>query len=90
MEIESLIVFLVIGAAAGWLAGTLMKGAGFGIIGNIIVGICGAVLGGFLFGLAGVSVGSGDYSGGSHSGSKKGDHLIMKDIDTNNIAIADF
>jgi len=45
--------FLIIGAVAGWLAGLIMKGAGFGIIVNIIVGCVGAVLGGWLFGLLG-------------------------------------
>jgi len=53
MDITSLIIFLAIGALAGWLAGNIMKGSGFGIIGNIIVGIVGAVLGGFLIGLLG-------------------------------------
>jgi uncharacterized membrane protein YeaQ/YmgE (transglycosylase-associated protein family) len=49
--------FIVVGLVAGWLAGTLMKGGGFGIIGDIIVGVIGALLGGFLFGLMGVSAG---------------------------------
>lgn len=53
MVITSLIIFLAIGALAGWLAGNIMKGSGFGIIGNIVVGIVGAVLGGFLIGLLG-------------------------------------
>ena len=57
METNSLILTLVIGALAGWLAGKIMKGKGFGVIGNIVVGIVGAVLGGFLFGLLGVSAG---------------------------------
>jgi len=47
------IVFLIIGAIAGWLAGTLMRGDGFGLFGNIGVGIVGAVIGGFLLGLVG-------------------------------------
>ncbi len=47
--------FILIGLAAGFLAGTVVKGHGFGIIGNIIVGIIGAVLGGFLFRLLGLS-----------------------------------
>ena len=55
MDITSLIIFLAIGAVAGWLAGLLMKGAGFGILGNIVVGIIGAVVGGFVFGLLGIS-----------------------------------
>ena len=57
MDIQALIIFLAIGAVAGWLAGTLMKGGGFGLLGNIIVGIIGAVLGGFVFGFLGISAG---------------------------------
>ena len=57
MEATSLIVFLIIGAIAGWLAGTLMKGGGFGLLGNIAIGVLGAVIGGFLFGLLGISAG---------------------------------
>ena len=44
-----LIWFILIGLAAGWLAGQLMKGGGFGVVGDIIVGVIGALLGGFLF-----------------------------------------
>jgi uncharacterized membrane protein YeaQ/YmgE (transglycosylase-associated protein family) len=47
MTIEALIIWLVIGAAAGWLAGQIVKGYGFGLIGNIVVGIIGAVLAGW-------------------------------------------
>jgi uncharacterized membrane protein YeaQ/YmgE (transglycosylase-associated protein family) len=57
MNAEQLLVFLVIGAVAGWLAGKIIKGGGFGILGNIIVGILGAVIGGWLFGILGISVG---------------------------------
>lgn len=46
---EGLLWFLLIGAAAGWLAGQLMKGRGFGVIGNILVGVVGSVFGGWLF-----------------------------------------
>lgn len=49
----SFLWFILIGACAGWLAGQILKGGGFGVVGNIIVGVIGAVLGGFLFGLAG-------------------------------------
>ena len=49
MDIPSLIIFLAIGAAAGWIAGQLTKGRGFGLIVNTLVGIVGAVLGGILF-----------------------------------------
>jgi uncharacterized membrane protein YeaQ/YmgE (transglycosylase-associated protein family) len=51
----NILIFLAIGAVAGWLAGTLMKGGGFGLIGNIVVGIIGSVVGGLLFGLLGLS-----------------------------------
>ena len=57
MESTGLIAFLFIGAIAGWLAGTLMKGGGFGLFGNIVVGIIGAVIGGYVFGLLGISAG---------------------------------
>jgi uncharacterized membrane protein YeaQ/YmgE (transglycosylase-associated protein family) len=43
--------FLLIGLAAGWLAGQLTKGGGFGLVGDLVVGVVGALLGGFLFGL---------------------------------------
>ncbi|MCO5762629.1 MAG: GlsB/YeaQ/YmgE family stress response membrane protein [Chromatiaceae bacterium] len=57
MDTHSLIIFLVIGAVAGWLAGLLMRGGGFGLLGNIVVGIVGSVIGGFLFGLLGITAG---------------------------------
>ena len=44
-----IVYFLVIGAVAGWLAGQLMKGRGFGLVGNMVVGVIGSVLGGTLF-----------------------------------------
>lgn len=46
--------YILIGAAAGWLAGRLTRGAGFGILGNILVGIVGGVIGGWVFGLLGL------------------------------------
>lgn len=46
----SLIVWLIIGGLAGWLAGVLVRGAGFGVIGDMLVGIVGAVIGGLLLG----------------------------------------
>jgi uncharacterized membrane protein YeaQ/YmgE (transglycosylase-associated protein family) len=49
----SLIVWLLVGLVAGWLAGVVMKGGGYGVIGDIVVGLIGAVLGGFLFGMFG-------------------------------------
>jgi uncharacterized membrane protein YeaQ/YmgE (transglycosylase-associated protein family) len=59
VDIQALVIFLAIGAVAGWLAGTLMKGGGFGLLGNIVVGVIGAVVGGFAFGLLGISAGGG-------------------------------
>lgn len=50
MDITGLIIWLVIGAIAGWLAGKFMKGKGFGLLGDIVVGIIGALIGGFLLG----------------------------------------
>lgn len=49
------IAFLIIGALAGWIAGNVMKGKGFGLLGNMLVGIVGAFVGGFLFGLLGLA-----------------------------------
>jgi uncharacterized membrane protein YeaQ/YmgE (transglycosylase-associated protein family) len=51
--------FLLIGLVAGWLAGTLTKGGGFGVIGDIVAGVLGALLGGFLFSSVGLSAGGG-------------------------------
>lgn len=46
-----IIWFILIGIVAGWLAGKFMKGSGFGIVGDLILGIIGAIVGGFVFGL---------------------------------------
>ncbi|WP_256201539.1 GlsB/YeaQ/YmgE family stress response membrane protein [Nitrosomonas eutropha] len=54
VDYTGLIIFIAIGAIAGWLAGILMKGRGFGLMGNIIIGIVGAIAGGLLFGLLGL------------------------------------
>jgi len=51
--------FLVVGLVAGWLAGILVKGGGFGVVGDIVVGVIGALLGGWLFGMFGASTGGG-------------------------------
>ena len=59
MTLESLIIFLIVGGVAGWLAGLIVRGGGFGIVGNIIVGIVGAFVAGFLFPLVHVSLGAG-------------------------------
>lgn len=47
--------FLLIGLCAGWLAGQLTRGGGFGLAGDLVVGVIGAILGGFLFGLVGLA-----------------------------------
>jgi uncharacterized membrane protein YeaQ/YmgE (transglycosylase-associated protein family) len=53
------IVWIVVGLVAGWLAGQVMKGGGYGIVVDIILGILGGVLGGWVFGLLGISAGGG-------------------------------
>ncbi len=59
MNISSLMIFLAIGAVAGWLAGKIIRGGGFGLLGDIFVGVVGSVIGGYLFGLLGISAGGG-------------------------------
>jgi uncharacterized membrane protein YeaQ/YmgE (transglycosylase-associated protein family) len=59
MGIQGLIIFLLIGAVAGWLAGVIMKGYGFGLIGNIVVGIVGAFIAGLVLPMVGVAIGGG-------------------------------
>jgi uncharacterized membrane protein YeaQ/YmgE (transglycosylase-associated protein family) len=59
MGIESLLVFLIVGAIAGWLAGIIVKGFGFGLIGNIVVGIVGALIAGWLLPRIGIVIGGG-------------------------------
>jgi uncharacterized membrane protein YeaQ/YmgE (transglycosylase-associated protein family) len=59
MGIEALIIWIIIGAIAGWLAGVLMKGMGFGLIGNIVVGIVGAFIAGWLLPRLGIFIGGG-------------------------------
>jgi uncharacterized membrane protein YeaQ/YmgE (transglycosylase-associated protein family) len=49
--------FILIGIAAGWLAGQFMKGSGYGLIGDLVVGVLGALLGGWLFRQLGWNVG---------------------------------
>jgi len=56
---EAFIVWLLIGAVAGWLAGQIVRGFGFGLIGNIVVGIVGALIAGWLLPRLGIVVGSG-------------------------------
>ena len=54
-----IIWFLIVGLVAGWLAGVLVKGGGYGLVGDMVVGILGALLGGYLFGSLGGAVGGG-------------------------------
>ncbi len=49
-----IIWWLIVGGLAGWVAGLIMRGGGFGVIANIVIGILGAVLGGLVFGLLGI------------------------------------
>lgn len=57
MGTNHLVVLLVIGLVAGWLAGRIMKGAGFGVVGDLVVGVIGAFIGVWLLNLFGLSVG---------------------------------
>ena len=56
---SNLLLFVIVGIVAGFLAGKLMKGKGFGILFNLLVGVGGALLGGWLFGQLGLSFGGG-------------------------------
>jgi len=56
---ESLLVILIVGLVAGWLAGKVVRGAGFGIIGDIIIGILGALIASLLFPKLGIRLGTG-------------------------------
>ncbi len=66
MGIESILVLLIVGAVAGWLAGLIVSGFGFGLIGNIVVGIIGALIAGYLFPAIGINPRH-RYHGGDHS-----------------------
>ncbi len=57
MVLSSLIWFLIVGLIAGWLAGKFMRGGGYGLVGDLIVGVIGALIGGWLFGLLGIGAG---------------------------------
>jgi len=59
MDLQSIIIWLIVGAIAGWLAGMVVKGGGFGLIGDIIVGIVGAVIAGWLLPRLGIVIGTG-------------------------------
>ncbi len=57
--LQSIIIWLIVGAIAGWLAGMVVKGGGFGLIGDIIVGIVGAIIAGWLLPQLGIVIGGG-------------------------------
>jgi uncharacterized membrane protein YeaQ/YmgE (transglycosylase-associated protein family) len=59
MDAESIIIWLLVGAIAGWLAGMVVRGGGYGLIGDIIVGIIGAVIAGWLLPRIGIIIGGG-------------------------------
>ncbi len=59
LDAQALIIWLLIGAIAGWLAGQVLKGGGFGLVGDIVVGIVGAFIAGELFPRLGFSLGGG-------------------------------
>lgn len=59
MGIESILVWLLVGAIAGWLAGLIVTGGGFGLVGNMVIGIIGAVVAGWLLPQLGVNLGTG-------------------------------
>jgi len=56
-DMESFIIFILVGLVAGWLAGQIMKGGGFGLIGDIIVGIIGSVIAGWVLPRVGLYIG---------------------------------
>lgn len=59
MSNEGILVILFVGLVAGWLAGKIVRGSGFGIIGDILIGICGALVASFLFPKLGIHLGTG-------------------------------
>ena len=59
MDAQTLIIWLIVGAIAGWLAGMVVKGGGYGLIGDIVVGIVGALIAGWLLPRIGIVIGGG-------------------------------
>ena len=59
MPVETIVIWLVVGAVAGYLAGLIVKGGGFGLLGDIVVGIIGAFVGGWLLPRLGIHLGVG-------------------------------
>src|SRR4029077_2242074 len=59
MDATAIIIWLIVGAIAGWLAGMVVKGGGYGLIGDIVVGIIGALIAGWLLPQIGFVIGGG-------------------------------
>ena len=59
MSTESILVILLVGIVAGWLAGKVVRGAGFGLLGDLVIGIVGAFIATLLFPRLGIHLGSG-------------------------------
>ncbi len=59
MDLSTLLIILAIGAVSGWLAGFIRQGYGFGLLGNIVIGILGSFIGSWVFGELGLSLGAG-------------------------------
>ena len=59
MDVQNIIIWIIVGAIAGWLAGMVVKGGGFGLIGDIIVGIVGALIAGWLLPAIGFPIAAG-------------------------------
>jgi uncharacterized membrane protein YeaQ/YmgE (transglycosylase-associated protein family) len=59
IDVQTVIIWLIVGGIAGWLAGLIVTGAGFGLIGNIVVGIIGAIIAGWLLPYIGIAIGGG-------------------------------
>jgi uncharacterized membrane protein YeaQ/YmgE (transglycosylase-associated protein family) len=57
--LESLLIWLIVGAIAGWLAGQVVSGGGFGLVGDIVIGIVGAIVAGYLLPRLGILIGGG-------------------------------
>jgi uncharacterized membrane protein YeaQ/YmgE (transglycosylase-associated protein family) len=58
MSTDHILLFLVLGVLAGFLAGKIMKGSGYGIIGDLFLGVAGSFIGGWVFGLLGIGIGN--------------------------------
>ena len=59
MTLEAILIIIIVGIAAGWLAGQIVKGGGFGLIGDLVVGLVGALIGNWLLPRIGLSLGGG-------------------------------